>query len=249
MKGKVVYALDFDGVICDSALETGLSGWKAACRIWSDMPQGILPGILDSFRQVRPIIETGYESVLAMRMLYCGASAETLYTEYVAEFRRLMVEAGSDTEDLKTIFGETRDAWIATDKAEWIRENPIYPGVAEKLARLAQSEPWYVITTKQQRFVKLILDASHIDLPEDRIFGLDRKMNKAEVLKLLAKRHSGQIIHFVEDRFQTLQKIKQDPELAGVQLLLAAWGYNTEAEKGRAAVDGITQISLEEFLS
>ena len=249
MNDSVVYALDFDGVICNSALETGMSGWKAACRIWSDMPKVLPPGMLDRFRRIRPIIETGYESVLAMRMIWAGASADRVSGGYVAEFRRLMDEAGVDSEDLKKLFGDTRDAWIAADKMEWIRENPLYPGVAEKLARLAQTGFWYVITTKQERFVNMILDASHIDLPEDRIFGLDRKMSKAEVLKLLVQRHSGQMIQFVEDRLQTLQKIQQEPELTSIRLFFALWGYNTDEEKRLAASHGFEQISLNAFLA
>ena len=36
MKQSVIYTLDFDGVVCDSAIETGISGWKAGATIWDD---------------------------------------------------------------------------------------------------------------------------------------------------------------------------------------------------------------------
>ena len=29
-------ALDFDGVLCDSARETGMTAWRAGQAIWSD---------------------------------------------------------------------------------------------------------------------------------------------------------------------------------------------------------------------
>ncbi|HFD13311.1 MAG TPA: HAD family hydrolase, partial [Crenotrichaceae bacterium] len=50
-----IYALDFDGVICDSAVETGITGWKAATHVWNEMT-GVLPDqvLLDAFRRVRP---------------------------------------------------------------------------------------------------------------------------------------------------------------------------------------------------
>ncbi|NOR71147.1 MAG: HAD family hydrolase, partial [Methylomarinum sp.] len=53
MKQAIIYALDFDGVICDSALETGVSGWKAAAKIWDDFTTS-LPSkdFSDKFRQV-----------------------------------------------------------------------------------------------------------------------------------------------------------------------------------------------------
>lgn len=249
MNDSVIYALDFDGVICDSALETGVSGWKAARQIWNDMPEAIPPEKIDQFRRIRPIIETGYEAVLAMRMLQLGASIETMYSGYREEFRRLMEQARVDVDDLKTLFGDTRDAWIATNKTEWAEKNPLYPTMASKLVRLNHTATWYVVTTKQERFVKMILEASHIDLPDDRIFGLDRKLSKAEVLKILLNRHPGQTIHFVEDRLQTLQKIEQEPGLAGVQLWFAPWGYNTEEDKRLASAHGFKPCSFEDFLA
>ena len=247
MNDSIVYAFDFDGVICDSAIETAISGWKAAGHLWNDMPAEIPADKIELFRQVRPIIETGYEAVLAMRMLHLGASIETMYGDYATEFRRLMQEAHVDSDDLKTLFGDTRDVWIAADKAGWLQENPLYPGVAERLTKLGETGTWYVVTTKQERFVKMILNASHIDLPKDRIFGLERNMGKGDVLKVLLDRHPEQAIHFVEDRLLTLLKVSQDPALAAVQIFFAMWGYNSEEDKRLAQAHGFRQQQLNEF--
>lgn len=248
MNDTIVYALDFDGVICDSAIETGISGWKAACRIWDDMPVAVPQEMIELFRQARPIIETGYEAILTMRILHLGEPVETLYKGYADEFRQLMREAQVDSDDLKKLFGDTRDNWIANDKADWIQQNPLYPGVAEKLSRLDQGSDWYVVTTKQERFVKKILNASNIQLSEERIFGLDRNMSKAEVLKNLLNRHPQQTMHFVEDRLPALLKVRQEPELAQVQLFFAAWGYNCAEDKNQATAQGFKHQQLHEFL-
>ncbi len=249
MNDSFVYALDFDGVICDSAIETGISGWKAARQIWDDMPESIPKEMIELFRQVRPIIETGYEAILTMRMLFLGEPIESLYKDYSQEFRMLMQEAQVDSNDLKKLFGDTRDHWIANDKADWIQKNPLYPSVAEKLTLLSQSCIWYVVTTKQERFVKKILNAGNIDITEDRIFGLDRNMSKNEVLTMLVNRHPGQVLHFVEDRLPALLKVRQEPELARVQLFFAAWGYNSTEDKNQATDHGFKHQQLHEFLS
>lgn len=34
---KDVYALDFDGVMCDSVGESSLSAWKSAEKLWPDV--------------------------------------------------------------------------------------------------------------------------------------------------------------------------------------------------------------------
>lgn len=248
MNDSIVYALDFDGVICDSALETGISGWKAACRLWSDMPKEAPADMIESFRQIRPIIETGYEAILAMRMLHLGASVESLYGNYAAEFQRLMREAQVDSGELKALFGATRDQWIAADQAEWIWENPLYPGMAEKLAKLGRASTWYIVTTKQERFVKMILSGNQVDLPDERVFGLDRNMGKVDVLKLLLELHPGQPIHFVEDRLLTLLKVSQEPALAAVELFFGMWGYNTEEDKRLAQTHEFKRLQLDEFL-
>ncbi|WP_347985942.1 HAD family hydrolase [Methylomonas sp. AM2-LC] len=248
MNDSVVYALDFDGVICDSAIETAISGWKSACQIWDDMPEAIPMDMIEHFRQVRPIIETGYEAILTMRLLYVGESIETIYQGYSQFFQTLMRDAQTNSTELKKIFGETRDNWIANDKQDWIEKNPLYSGVAEKLMQLNQSNTWYVITTKQERFTKKILYANQIELNEAHIFGLERNMSKPDILKMLFYRHSGQTMHFVEDRLPALLKVRELPELDTVKLSFASWGYNCAADKVQAKAHDFTYLTLHEFL-
>lgn len=248
MNNSIIYALDFDGVICDSAIETAISGWKAAGQLWEDMPATLPQTIIDEFRLIRPIIETGYEAILTMRLLYLGETAEEIYQDYSEKIPALLQEAQVSTDDLKKLFGETRDTWIANDLADWIAMNPLFPGVAEKLRELGQQHTWYVITTKQERFVRKILKANAIELADERIFGLDRNLSKPEVLKGLVKVHPTQRIHFVEDRLPALLNVRKHPELTEINLLFALWGYNTAEDKALAAQQAFTSQQLDEFL-
>jgi phosphoglycolate phosphatase-like HAD superfamily hydrolase len=249
MGNSILYALDFDGVICDSAVETAITGWKAAGRIWNDMPEATPSEMIASFRLVRPIIETGYEAILTMRLLYLGETTEAIYGGYSEKIAVLMKESRTSTDDLKKLFGETRDAWIDADLADWIAMNPLFSGIAEKLQRLSRQHTWYVITTKQERFVKQILQSNDIELADERIFGLDRKLSKPEVLKALLQAHPERTIHFVEDRLPTLLNVRQYPELAGVNLFFAPWGYNTAEDKALSIQHAFVTHELETFLS
>ncbi|QPK63709.1 HAD family hydrolase [Methylomonas sp. LL1] len=249
MNDSIIHALDFDGVICDSAVETAITGWKAASQIWEDMPASAPQIMIDQFRRVRPIIETGYEAILAMRLLDLGVSCEAIFSDYAEKTGQLLQQAKVGSDDLKKLFGETRDHWIAADLADWIAMNPLFPGVAEKLRKLSQTNTWYVITTKQERFVKQILQANAIELAEERIFGLDRNMSKSEVLKGLLRTHPHQAMHFVEDRLPTLINVQKQPELAEVELLFASWGYNTAEDKTLAYQRGFIGLELDDFLS
>ena len=244
----MIYALDFDGVICDSAIETAITGWKAAGQIWTDMHGSVPENLIEQFRQVRPIIETGYEAILAMRLLFLGESCEAIYSDYGAKTSQLLEQAKVTTDALKKIFGETRDLWIAEDLSDWIRMNPLFDGIVEKLRVLGQAHDWYVVTTKQERFVKHILSAHGVELDEARIFGLDRQMSKPEVLRHLQSMYPEQRMVFVEDRLPTLINVQKQPDLTEVELRFALWGYNTDADKRMAEKSGFTVQALSEFL-
>lgn len=248
MSKPILYALDFDGVICDSAVETGLSGWKAANQIWPEMGEVAPPALIEDFRQVRPIIETGFEAILTMRQLFLGSSVAEIYTDHKQQFEQLKQQAQVSDDQLKALFGETRDRWIAQDRQQWAASNPLYPGIAGKLQRLSDSD-WYVITTKQERFVEEIFAANAIELSPERIFGLDRQLSKIEVLKQLRQRHPEQDTHFVEDRLPTLVNVAKVEELAEVKLLFALWGYNTDQDKVEAKRLGFQCLQVAEFLA
>lgn len=249
MKNSVIYALDFDGVICDSAVETGITGWKAAIRIWDDMSDQLPSNkMIDQFRKVRPIIETGYESILVMRMLFEGENIETIFTLFAQKKQEFIDKSNKSIDFLKKLFGETRDQWIRNSLDEWIKMNPLFPEIAEKLKTLEKRGIWYVVTTKQERFVALILEANDIQLPGDRIFGLDRNRSKEEILIDLQSRHSEETIHFVEDRLPTLLNVLRNDKLGNVQLFFANWGYNTAQDKLEAEKHPIALQEIDGFL-
>lgn len=248
MNNPTLYALDFDGVICDSAVETAITGWKAACTLWHDMPVAVPHAKIEQFRLIRPIIETGYEAILAMRLLYLGETIEAIYSDYGDKIQALLEDTQITVDDLKKLFGETRDIWIADDLSDWVSMNPLFDGVAAKLQKLGQQHIWYVITTKQERFVKQILKANAIELTDERIFGLDRNMSKIEVLKGLVKTHPAETICFVEDRLPTLINVLKNDALTNVKLTFALWGYNTDEDKTFASKHPLTLEQLDNFL-
>jgi phosphoglycolate phosphatase-like HAD superfamily hydrolase len=249
MNYTTIPVLDFDGVICDSAVETGISGWKAARQIWPKMAD-VTPdsNFLDQFRAVRPMLETGYEAILIVRLLYLGESAETLLKAYHAKTQALLAAEKLEIKFLKQLFGATRDQWIANDMDDWIQMNPLFNGVADKLQRLNQASVWYIVTTKQERFVKQILTCHQIHLADERLLGLERNLSKEGMLMHIMARHPDASLILVEDRLPTLQDVARNTNLHNVKLLLASWGYNTEQEKQSLVSEPIELLTLENFL-
>lgn len=243
-----IYALDFDGVICDSAIETAMTGWKVAQSIWDDMAeQSITPVLIEQFRDVRPVLETGYEAVLIMRLLQLGHTAANVCENYDSLVAATIASAKINTKQLKEWFGETRDHWISNDEADWLHNNPLFTGIAEKLATLT-GQDWYIITTKQERFVQKILQGSDIELAPEAIFGMDRQLSKQQVLQNLLAKHPDQPIIFIEDRLPTLLGIQANSALQAIQLQLVDWGYNTKEDRSKAQQKNLEIIAFEQFL-
>lgn len=239
-----LYTLDFDGVICDSAVETGLSAWRAARQIWPELPLPIPDAILAGFRQVRPALETGYESILIHRCLHDGIPPTVLMEDYSRHINAAIQNYQLNIETLKSLFGAVRDNWINDDFASWIANNPLYPGIAALLRQIPAAQ-LFIITTKQERFVSAILEANGISLPAAQIYGLERQRSKSDILAEFASRHAGNIC-FVEDRLPTLLAVINTPCLNNIDLWLADWGYNTRSDQQLAEQSPrISSLSLE----
>lgn len=93
---KILYCLDFDGVLCDSVQETFLSGWRACQLLWNnsndcewmnrlekDVEQ--MNELEEDFRFVRPILYVGWEAILLIRLLAVGYQQEIAGTDLDVE--------------------------------------------------------------------------------------------------------------------------------------------------------------------
>ncbi|XP_052192876.1 uncharacterized protein LOC127801631 [Diospyros lotus] len=260
-----LYALDFDGVICDSCGESSLSAVKAAKLRWPSLFEGMDSATehwtVDQMYTVRPVVETGYENLLLVRLLLemkvpsirTSSVAEGLTVEGILENWSkikpvIMEEWGESRDALIDLFGKVRDEWMENDLATWIGANRFYPGVPDAL-KFASSRI-YIVTTKQSRFADALLrELAGVSIPPERIYGLGTGP-KVEVLKQLQKKpeHEGLTLNFVEDRLATLKNVIKEHELDGWNLYLGDWGYNTTKEREEAAnIPRIRMLGLSDF--
>ncbi len=249
MNSTTLYALDFDGVICHSAIETAGTAWITAQTLWPDMQdEGITDSRIQEFVKIRPCLEYGYEATLIMRLLYQQTGLNTDCSNYQTQIQKLIASNRFNIEELQLLFGRARDAQIMQDEADWLTNNPLFDGIANKLKRL-HDEEWVIVTTKQERFVKKILQGNSIELAGNRLFGLEKKLSKQTVLQNMIEANPDRPITFIEDRLPTLLGVQQNPALQLVKLQLVDWGYNTDIERDSARKNGIEVIALESFLA
>ncbi|CAD5196991.1 unnamed protein product, partial [Musa acuminata subsp. malaccensis] len=264
--GGDLYALDFDGVLCDSCGESSLSALKAAKIRWpwlfGQVDSAMETWIIDQMHILRPVVETGYENLLLVRLLVelqvpsvrkssvaDGLTVEAILENWSQMKPIIMKEWDEERDALIDLFGRIRDEWIDNDLSGWIGANRFYPGVADAL-RFASSQ-LYIVTTKQARFADALLrELAGVTIPAERIYGLGTGP-KVKVLKQLQEmpEHQGLSLHFVEDRLATLKNVIKEPALAGWNLYLAGrWGYNTEKERAEAeSIPRIQLIDLSDF--
>lgn len=266
MENGHLYALDFDGVLCDSCGESSISALKAAKVRWpesfADVDAETEAWILETMYIVRPVVETGYENLLLVRLLLesrkpgyhrtsvaDGLTVDNILEEWTSIKSTIMNDWGETSQDpLVVLFGKVRDDWIEHDLKGWIGANRFYPGVADCL-KFSMSKI-FIVTTKQARFAQTLLkDLAGVDFPADHIFGLGTGP-KVEVLKQLQSQPENRdlTLHFVEDRLATLHNVIKEPLLDNWNLYLGTWGYNTGSEREAAAkISRIHILDLPDF--
>ncbi|TAF11201.1 MAG: HAD family hydrolase, partial [Nostocales cyanobacterium] len=203
------------------------------------------------FYRLRPVIETGWEMPVLIKALIEGFSDEKILQEWVNITPQILAADNLDAKAVAKKLDTLRDEWIATDLNGWLSLHKFYPGVIERLKMtLVSGVKLYIVTTKEGRFVKQLLQQEGVNLPPAAIFGKEVKRPKYETLHELIEKAENKPVRlwFVEDRLKTLQLVQQQSDLDHVQLFLADWGYNTQPEREAGQNDPHIQvISLSHF--
>ena len=236
-------ALDFDGVICNGLREYFQTSWRVYSQLW-DVPHRVPSGKLaETFYRLRPVVETGWEMPLVLHALESGLSEADILRDWSNLATGLLQKSNMDAKSIGAMVDRTRDQWIVEDFADWLSYQTFYPGMIEFLK---SCDRVVIISTKEGRFIRALLQPCGIELQDDQLYGKERQQPKHEILRALKPDYSH--ITFIEDRFKTLQTVAKQPDLDDIDLLLADWGYNLESEREAARKsDRIQLVSLTEF--
>ena len=229
-----ILALDFDGVVCDGLIEYFEVAWRTYCQIWSPANDTPPDDLALRFYRLRPVIETGWEMPVLIKALIEGFDDDQILQSWTTITPQILAVDNLEAKAVSTKLDNLRDEWIQTDLNGWLSLHRFYPGVIERLKIILKSEvKLYIVTTKEGRFVKQLLQQEGVNLPPENIFGKEIKRPKYETLRELIKKANTQPVSlwFVEDRLKTLQLVQQQSDLNHVQLFLADWGYNTQSER------------------
>lgn len=253
VESPVILALDFDGVLCDGLIEYFETAWRAYCQIWEPVDRTPPAGLAEQFYRLRPVVESGWEMPILLYVILAGVSENDILTNWSTIAPTQAQSLGVTPTELAVKVDQVRDEWIAADVTSWLALHRFYPGVIERLQQTLSSSVYpVIISTKEGRFVRQLLQQQQVDLPEPQIFGKEVRQPKAQTLRDLTNKFQQgptlPMIRFIEDRLKTLQNISTQTDLSHVMLYLADWGYNTPADQTVAQQDPrIHLLSLNRF--
>lgn len=245
-----ILALDFDGVICNGLLEYFQSSKFTYNEIWHE-EKIINDDLAEIFYQLRSVIETGWEMPILLRALILNFSPQEILQNWSNISQKIIISEGLEPKYIGEKLDNIRQLWLDRDLKSWLALHTFYDGIIEQLKYIINSEiKLYIITTKEGRFVKQLLQEKAINLPDNFIIGKEKKLPKYESLRQIIAKHNIKPaeICFIEDRLPALQLVKQQPDLQEVSLFLAAWGYNSEDTRNSLSnYPDIQLLSLQQF--
>jgi hypothetical protein len=249
-----ILALDFDGVLCDGMREYFETSRRTYLQIWPTDP---VPGenLFPIFRNLRPVIMTGWEMPLLLRAIVQGHPVAVILQDW-EQVRDALVHAGplqgaALISALARTLDEVRREWIATAPCDWLERHAPYGSLDDVRRLVAEPERTVLVTTKEGAFARRILDHWGVHLAD--IQGKEAGTHKCENLRALISDYTEvhgrrPCLWFVEDRLETLHHVTTHADLADVGLFLATWGYNTVGTRASVQGDGrIRLLDLDQF--
>ncbi len=243
---------DFDGVICNGLPEYFHSSQLVYQEIWqSDITGNCLQS---QFNLLRPVIETGWEMPLLLRALIIGKQTTDILNDWHRvknQMMKTLESQGITTRTFTQLLDQVRQQQIEENLDRWLNLHSFYEGAIDKLKTLIRENiKIYIITTKEGRFARTLLEKNGVFLEDNAIIGKEVKRPKYESLKLIIEQENVQpnVVSFIEDRLQALELVSQQPDLKQVNLFLAKWGYNSESDQLQAEKsEWVKLLSLANF--
>ncbi|HOR42836.1 MAG TPA: hypothetical protein PK111_06730 [Atribacterota bacterium] len=254
-----ILAVDYDGVISDSALKSLFVSHNVYCRHfgpevkknfggqlftfenWQQMKKNF-PQEMKKYRQLRAYVEYSCDFLVMIKII-----EEQIPVHNQQEFIKIRQEMDLDYQFFHELFFQEKERWQEKDFAKWFSLAPVYRGVTAGIERLLKEGAKIVIATSN--LGKAIHPAFHQDylgftLPLPDIFDKNYGKSKSDHMKAIATQYRVNYgdIYFIDDQLNYLE----ETQTLGVNAFLAGWGYCTEEQKTIARKKGITVIEKAE---
>ncbi len=234
---RTLWFLDFDGVLCDSLPECYAVSRAAYWTLHLGLPEPPRSRAEEAeFARMRPHIRRGADYLLLHLALREGLALDSQ-----ADFDALAARHADLDARFHELFYRVRGDLLKNDPDRWFALNPLYPGVAEALARRSSNQDIIILSTKEASFILEILARHGIDWDAERVVCSGKESKLGFIDRSMAARGADGAV-FVDDQVDHFKGRADRP----VRLLLADWGYVREEWLGG---EGYETVSLDSFLS
>ncbi len=236
-----VLALDFDGVISDSAVESFAVALRTMARqdprpAWASSLSRLegadaacvrADSLYRDFLELMPLGNRAEDFSVALSLLEAGEVVDDQ-----AGFDRFREGMGADfLNEFHVAFYREREALRASDPVAWLGLLAPFREFVELLHRRSGDRILALATAKDRPSVDLLLAAYGIAnlFPDELVIDKEAGRSKRVHLLLLRERLGVEFdqITFMDDKLNHLEDVSG----LGVQCALACWGYNGERER------------------
>lgn len=252
-------ALDFDGVISNSAPEAFVVALRTYIAIRAESPlRAIADGVgggtaptlevvrncplFDSFVELMPLGNRAEDYAVALAALESGHAIpdQAAYDDFRGHL------SGEWLSDYHARFYRIRAELTASDPTGWQRLMSPYEAFVKVLRRRAATVGLSVATAKDRGSVRRLLRAYGIgDLfPDDFVLDKDTGVTKSTHLEHLRKKFGCRFeeMTFIDDKVSHLDEVGR----LGVRCALASWGFNGLRESQLAHAAGHLVCTLDD---
>jgi phosphoglycolate phosphatase-like HAD superfamily hydrolase len=238
--------LDFDGVICDSAVECMITSYNARIVINNISSVKVYQRTnLDEqfnnkFIKFRPLVRIAKEYYLLCERIIDGTDLDSLHR---------LIPRDQDERDRMDAFHDCfyreRASWMADDIAGWLASNPLYPGTTELFNNDNIKQDIMIVSAKDKTSINAVLSSNGIDTDGLKIFGSDTGLDKQDLTNRAQSEARVQLseISFLDDNLENLIMISE----MGVNVYMAEWGYSLDQQKDEAKTNNIPIIKLDDL--
>jgi len=242
-----IVAVDFDGVISDSALKSLFVSHNAYCKYFGSKVKKSFGGELftfdnwkeikkqykkemDYYHHLRSYIEISGDFFAIIKIV-----EEQVQIKDQQEFIAYRSQLQFDSHFFRELFFKEKEKWQKKSFRKWFFLSPVFKEVVKGIQRFTKEGQKVVIATSnlgeaihrafQPKYLGFKMDIEDIF---DKNFG----KHKAEHMQAIAKKYGAKLneIYFVDDQLSYLK----GTDTLGVQVFLAGWGYCTKSQKEEA---------------
>jgi len=253
-----ILAVDFDGVISDSALKSLFVSHNTYCKYfglevkrnfggklftfenWEEMKRQYKKE-MDYYHRLRSYIELSGDFFVIIKIV-----EEQIQIKDQQEFIAYRNQLQFDYHFFRELFFQEKEKWQKKSFRKWFFLSPVFKEVIKGIQQFLQEGQKVVIATSNRReAIHSAFQPEYIGfkINMEDIFDKNFGQHKAEHMQAIAKKYGAKLeeIYFVDDQLSYLK----GTDTLGVQVFLAGWGYCTESQKEEAKKQKITVIEEE----